>query len=260
VSTDRAEVIRRTDQNYFDMWAAYGALVDGGEVREFDGVRCVWSTLPVAMFNNVFVMRPLDDARRILSRAIAFFDALEAPFVIRVREGLDPAAEAACEALGLPYSDTVPGMALAPIRDGRTADDPVRVERVRDDAGLDDHIGVIVEAFAMPRAAAERIVNRRTLDALDSELYVGYDDGHPVATVGLFVSGRTAGVMNVACLASHRRRGIGEAMTWHAVSRGAALGATLAALQASEMGRPVYERMGFELVSPYRTFVRPEFR
>jgi GNAT superfamily N-acetyltransferase len=257
---DHAEVVRRTDQSYFDMWAAYGALVDGGEVREFDGVRCVWSSLPVAMFNNVFVTRALDDPRRTLSRAIAFFDELHAPFVVRIREGLDPAAEAACEALGLPYSDTVPGMALVPIRDRRTGSAPVSIERVCDEPALRHHIDVIVEAFDMPREVAERIINRRLLEALDSELYVGYEGGTPVATAGLFVSGRTAGIMNIACLASHRRRGIGEAMTWHAVARGAELGATLAALQASEIGRPVYERMGFELVSPYRTFVRPAFR
>jgi hypothetical protein len=35
------------------------------------------------------------------------------------------------------------------------------------------------------------------------------------------------------------------------------MGCVMAALQASEMGRPVYERMGFRLVSPYRTFHRP---
>jgi hypothetical protein len=31
----------------------------------------------------------------------------------------------------------------------------------------------------------------------------------------------------------------------------------MSALQASAMGRPVYERMGFRLVSPYRTYHRP---
>jgi hypothetical protein len=40
------------------------------------------------------------------------------------------------------------------------------------------------------------------------------------------------------------------------VAAGAALGCPSAFLQASEMGQPVYRRMGFETVAPYRTFYR----
>jgi predicted acetyltransferase len=74
----------------------------------------------------------------------------------------------------------------------------------------------------------------------------------------VFVDGAVAGVYNVAALPSHRRRGIGEAMTWRSVARGREAGCTVAVLEASEMGRPVYERMGFRVVAPYRTFRRPE--
>jgi predicted acetyltransferase len=71
-------------------------------------------------------------------------------------------------------------------------------------------------------------------------------------------SGTTAGIYNVATLPSHRKRGYGEAMTWRAVAGGAAAGCDVAILQASQMGRPIYERMGFRLVAPYRTFHRPD--
>ena len=53
-----------------------------------------------------------------------------------------------------------------------------------------------------------------------------------------------------------RRRGIGEAITWHAVHVGAERGALIACLQASEMGAPVYERMGFRVTAQYLTFGR----
>jgi predicted acetyltransferase len=59
----------------------------------------------------------------------------------------------------------------------------------------------------------------------------------------------------VATRAKFRRRGVGEALTWHAVREGVAAGCRSATLQASEMGRPIYERMGFRLVAPYKTFV-----
>jgi len=67
-----------------------------------------------------------------------------------------------------------------------------------------------------------------------------------------------AGVYNVATLAAYRRRGLGEGMTAHAAQEGARAGCRMASLQSSEMGLPVYTRMGFRTVAGYRTFVRPE--
>lgn len=68
--------------------------------------------------------------------------------------------------------------------------------------------------------------------------------------------GEIAGVTFVGTRDAYRKRGLGEAITWHAVREGAKAGCTVAALQASEMGRPIYERMGFRTVAGYRTFVR----
>jgi hypothetical protein len=40
--------------------------------------------------------------------------------------------------------------------------------------------------------------------------------------------------------------------------RGKEQGCTVAILQASEMGEPVYSRMGFRNVAPHKSFQRPE--
>ena len=85
--------------------------------------------------------------------------------------------------------------------------------------------------------------------------YVGYLDDEPVATVSLISAGGAAGIYNVATVAAARGRGIGAAMTAWAVRAGADRGMQVATLQASTMGRPVYERLGFEFVCdfvPYR--------
>jgi GNAT superfamily N-acetyltransferase len=99
--------------------------------------------------------------------------------------------------------------------------------------------------------------NKRLLDATEVGLYVGYVDGQPVANSALVAAQRVAGVANIATLSSHRGRGIGEAMTAHVLKRGREFGCIMASLQASEMGKPVYERMGFRAVCKYRTFHRP---
>ena len=48
-----------------------------------------------------------------------------------------------------------------------------------------------------------------------------------------------------------RRRGYGAAATWAAIEVGAQRGCDHAVLQASEMGAPVYRRMGFVDVGRY---------
>jgi ribosomal protein S18 acetylase RimI-like enzyme len=108
----------------------------------------------------------------------------------------------------------------------------------------------------MPMELAARLLTQRTPAVPDAEFYIGYVDGQPVASSALIATDGTAGVWSVGCVPSHRRRGLGEAMTWHAARRGAAMGCDIANLQASEMGKPIYERMGFRTVALYKTFVR----
>lgn len=61
--------------------------------------------------NLAFVTRPLSAPEDQIASAMAFFDSRREPFIVRIREVLTARAEAACERLGMPYSDTVPGMA-----------------------------------------------------------------------------------------------------------------------------------------------------
>jgi GNAT superfamily N-acetyltransferase len=254
------EIIARADANYFESWRAIVTAVDGGEARQTGGVLVTNSGMPLPWFNIGFITRPLADPARAVDQIAHYFDGLRLPFIIRVREGVDPAAERACEAAGMPYSDTVPGMVLSELPAAVTMPDGLEVRAAADAQTLQHHVDVIAAAFGMPLAFAQQLLSPRLLGVPDLALYVGYVDGEAVATAALVASHRVAGVYNVACLPSHRKRGYGEAMTWHAVHAGAAIGCTMASLQASEMGRPVYERMGFRLVAPYRTFVRPEHR
>jgi GNAT superfamily N-acetyltransferase len=89
-------------------------------------------------------------------------------------------------------------------------------------------------------------------------LYTGSVDGVPVATAMLVVTGSVAGIYWVATLEAQRRRGYGEALTWAAVAGGAEHGCTVASLQASELGRPVYARMGFDHVLDYWAWHPPD--
>jgi ribosomal protein S18 acetylase RimI-like enzyme len=245
------------DANY---WQSFKLLARacGGEVLEREGMLAVSTGLPVSMLNIAFVMRPLADPRGTLREVVSFYDARRLPFVVRVREGVDLESEAASAALGMPYSDTVPGMALFPVPPAPEPVQGLNIEQVSDSKRLRDYHRVAAEGFGMPLEFAERLMGPAFLEVEGFESYLGTMDGEPVAVSSVFVDGQVAGVYNVATLQSHRRRGIGEAMTWRSVARGRDAGCTVAVLEASEMGKPVYERMGFRVVAPYKTFRRPD--
>jgi GNAT superfamily N-acetyltransferase len=66
-----------------------------------------------------------------------------------------------------------------------------------------------------------------------------------------------AGIYIATCAERRRRQGIGSAMTAAALSPGRERGLRFGTLQASEMGKPVYERMGFTTVAEFQIFALP---
>lgn len=250
------DLAARADANYYHSWSALARVMDGGAVFEDDGLLVADTGMPVSRLNIAFVTRPLTDPPEQIRRAMEFFAERGSPFVVRIREGLDPAAEAACEQLGMPYADTVPGMAsIAMTAPAGLAG--LAIQRVTTPEALSAFCLVVAEGFELPGDVAAGLLPQAILLHPEIELFLGYTEGRPMSTATLIRSEGVAGVYMVATLPEYRRRGFGEALTWHAVAAGACKGCDMAALQASEMGRPIYERMGFRLVSPYRTFRLP---
>jgi predicted GNAT family acetyltransferase len=75
-------------------------------------------------------------------------------------------------------------------------------------------------------------------------------DARPVATALSVRTGDVVGIYSVATLPEARGHGYGTALTWMTLAD-AEPGVRAAVLQASPMGRPVYERMGFRLVREF---------
>lgn len=88
--------------------------------------------------------------------------------------------------------------------------------------------------------------------------WIAFLDGVPVASAALFVAGGVAGIYNVATVPEARGRGIGRAVTAAALAEAVRRGERTAVLGASELGYPVYRRLGFRDVSYMRSHMRPE--
>ena len=91
-------------------------------------------------------------------------------------------------------------------------------------------------------------------------LFVGFAGEVPVVSGELFLSekGNTAGLHMISTREAFRRRGFGGAMTAALLRAGQAAGASLAVLQASDEGEPVYRRQGFEPCGLFVEYVLSE--
>jgi len=77
-------------------------------------------------------------------------------------------------------------------------------------------------------------------------------DGEPVASSSLLPGPPAAGLAGIFCVGTlpHARgQGLGTSVTQAAMRAACQDGVRVAVLQASEMGRPVYERLGFDTVA-----------
>lgn len=251
------DLATHADVNYFDWWRVWASAVDGGEVREQDGLLIAATGAPQAWWNIAIVTRPVSNPDEQIRRAIEYFDSRQQSFILRVREGVDPASERAADANGLPYSDTLPGFVLCPVPAVQDGPHSLTIGTVADARMLEQHVRVVASAFHMSVDAVRELIPMRLIDHPRWRSYVGYADGQPVAASALLVTGTVAGVYWVGTVGGYRGRGFGEAMTWHVIREGVAAGCRVATLQASDMGRPIYERMGFHFIAGYKTFVRP---
>jgi predicted GNAT family acetyltransferase len=116
---------------------------------------------------------------------------------------------------------------------------------------------VNVGAFGLLPEVADRLIVPDVLAGPETRVYLAKLDGEPVASASTHVHMGAAGVFGVGTLPAARRRGIGTAITAFAL-RDRRAEADLAWLHPTDMGRAMYEAMGFLPVSSWAVYVRSE--
>jgi hypothetical protein len=174
------ELIARADANYFTVWPLLCSLGDGGgEVIQRGGLTITDSGTPLAMVNSIFVTRPLHDPVAELRRALAFLDERRRPFLVRIREGLDPAADRACIELGLVEGGVTPGMALNQMTSEGTRLEGLTIVTAAMRETFLHHLEVVVEGFGLPRQFVELL--RPIFPHARCRALAGYVDDRPAA-------------------------------------------------------------------------------
>jgi GNAT superfamily N-acetyltransferase len=247
---DSDELGRLADVNLAGSWAAIGRAM-GAAVGGSDSCPFVATGIEAAFFNGAYAAGPVSDPDVVVGDAIAFMAAHGVPWLLWVRAGVDDALLEAGRRAGLRDAGGPPGMVLASIPPPPARPDGLDVDVVTDLDGLDVCRDLTARGFGVPPELARSLLAERLLVEPELVMVAGSVAGEPVSMAIVSVTGTTAGIYNVATPAEHRRRGYGAAVTWAAIQEGAKLGCDHAALQASELGAPVYRAMGFVDVGGY---------
>jgi GNAT superfamily N-acetyltransferase len=238
--TSRADTLLRA---YAEGWADLMELIGRGgghrTARTADFV-ALDAHVPFEFGNVAVLLRPVLDPRdRVLDEIQAFFepDDDSTPFLVWSATPMPPLFDRGWTLMGHP-----PLMLRAPAPATPPAPDGLDIVEVRDHAALATFDETLVEAYPVPTMRGRRNFGDGVLDAPDWHMWLGVLDGRPVGTAAALVNDAYVDVEWISTHADARGRGIGEALTWQAT-----LAATdrPAMLFASDLGRPVYERMGY---------------
>ncbi len=248
------KTLHDVDLNYCQSNGAFFGTSRRGEVVESHDLYLTCCGVPSAAFNTAFLKEPIRDLDACIRRAGEYFGDKKLPYRITVRDDLAGDCADGLRAAGYREVERMPGMLLRPIRDGSRRHPKLRVRRVETREDLAHFQETAFAGFGLPAAAGPQFLTEQLWARPNVRFYLGTVGGEPACTSALVTTESVAGIYWVATLEVFRGSGLGEAITWEAVKGGIDAGCDIASLQASAMGQPVYQRMGFETPLHYVHF------
>jgi hypothetical protein len=257
--TNDRELLQLADLNYIE------AIRDqtrgcGGEIVERDGVLLMTGPGPHPILNNAARTDPEADADACMAAIAAHYEARRYGFSLVLLNGQDEEAlHAAATRAGMAPLLSPPEMVLRAPLPAKPLAAGVTLAPVTDEKGLADFRAVAEDAwstYGIPFEVTHSIfASKKLLSLPHVRAVVAYDRGQPAACALVHLSHGIAGIYWVSTMTRARRKGLAEACTREVGNLGFALGARIVSLQASPMGFPIYERMGFETIATYRLLV-----
>ena len=248
---DRRRLADANASAAFNLVRTHQADPRGGRAF-FGGVEAIAVGVQSAFFNPVLALSP-ETTRDDIRAAIAWIRARDLPASVQLRDDLPGDLSREIESLGLvagPWREPVMVLDPLPLAPAPPGEVEIRVGQA--ELCEDLHAAIGSRGTLRQLWGSTFLADPRVLVA------VAYLDEGPVAAAAALLSGSTIGIYAVGTLERARRRGLGRAVTWAAIDAGrTAWNGTIAVLQATEMGMPLYAAMGFEVVARYIAFEAP---
>ncbi len=241
------------EENLNELFRAMMILPDS-EIVETDAVKYHHAFPSNPMFKGVWATRlATENADAIIDETLAWYKQRGAPFVFWWKTSRSTPADLRERLLMRGFQENIagdPGMAveLNGLNENIKTHENFRVERAFSDSQIRDWANTFVEAFEIPAWAGNAWYDATTCLGAENapwQLYLGYLNDKPVATNILFNGAGVASVYGVGTIPSARGQGIGAMITLKPLLDAREMGFKYGVLFSTEMGHPVYERLGF---------------
>jgi GNAT superfamily N-acetyltransferase len=207
-------------------------------VAWLNSINHLWLNMPCSTSN---LATALADAER-------FFQPYNADYNVVFSE---PCAPELIELLiGFGYTERLrsPMLILDGLPHLEMISDVVQVVRVTESI-KHDLLRVLYEAFYLGPDLSRCMMRDDQIADPATRHYIGYVNGEPACCVSVLLgTDGIAGVWNVGTVRHLRRRGLASTVLGQALREAVADGCPVSVLLASEMGRPLYESMGYRWV------------
>lgn len=246
-------LIRAIEENVQEFLLELGRL-GGGEERDEPGIQWIIGGSPIDYHNCVvranLVQGQIDETVETLKQQL---QAHQVPGTWHIGPSTRPLnlGKLLMER-GFTYGGDEPGMAADLLALNRELPMPADfvVERVSNEQELQIWTRILGMGFGAGEIEANWVGEMYHKAGFDEQgawhHFLGLWRGEPVATTTLFLGAGVAGIYFVFTLPQARRQGIGAAVTLAALQDAQKRGYRIGVLGASQMGYPVYQRLGFQ--------------
>lgn len=243
-------------QNYVHALRRIARLGPEGEAEEVGPLLCINAGIGVSKFNVAVVVDRIGDPRGALRDAMDWYRARGLNPRLDLRGKADGPLLAASMLEGFQFWWREPVMVLHPLPPSFSRARELEIREARTPEDFDLYCRADLEEYGDQDFQLAMVSMAAAMSGVS--MHLGLREGQPVARSMGVVHAGLVGVHNVYVPPSSRGRGYGAALTAAAIDAGRAAGATAACLQATQLGFPVYERMGFRRVDDYVVVGREE--
>jgi GNAT superfamily N-acetyltransferase len=246
-------LVHAIEANLFDYFKLFRGWPQG-EVHSDPDMLWTISDVPFPLFNNVLCAQLVpENVNFAIETAMMRCKSRNVAMLWWTGPATRPADLGTyLEGYGFSREDDETGMAadLMKLNEDIPSPTGLMIEPVSDMDTLKEWIHVFTLGFGIPEIFDQAFFDLFASLGFGPELaiqhYLGRLNGAPVATSTLLLSAGVAGIYNVATLPNARRQGMGAAMTIVPLREARALGFLVGILQATEMGKRVYQHLGFQ--------------
>ncbi|MFP4529309.1 MAG: GNAT family N-acetyltransferase [Candidatus Kapaibacterium sp.] len=257
--------LRAIEGSLHDICKFYGGL-PGCARRDDDELVLMDTRIPAYGFNAVVYCNFADNADLRIAEIARDFECRKLPLMWwttplsapdDIAERLEKAGfefEHECPGMYIPMSEVDPD--IMPRIEG------LRIEFVDSQEKLKDWVKVLSEVQELTFESIGKFMEVEIKAGYEPDSpflrWVGYIDGAPVCTSALFTGRGVPGIYYVVTLDEFRGRGLGRAITAVALLRAHEAGHKICVLQSSQMGYPLYKKMGFREKCKFHQYILPE--